>query len=84
MKYRIHIGKSRKEFHSYRDLDTFDDAIAYLWAMANIPVFERCWQWQRGDGWMRNDHMRGKAFPPRLEKRIKQFIREDELAVSTY
>ena len=78
--YRVHFGKSPKCFHSYRDFAKLNDAIAYLWALANVPKFERVWYWQGLDGWLRNDHMRGKQYPNNLANQIESFIEEDNLA----
>jgi hypothetical protein len=78
--YRAHFGKTPKHFHSYRDFTKLSDALAYLWALANVSKFERVWYWQGLDGWLRNDHLRGKPYPKDLAAQIESFIKEDNLA----
>ena len=78
--YRVHFGKTPKQFHSYRDFTKSIDAIAYLWALANIQNPQRVWYWQGLDGWLRNDHLRGKPYPNNLATQIEIFIKEDNLA----
>jgi len=80
--HRVHFGKNPHEFHSYRDFDKATDALACLWAMANIPRFERVWYWQGLDGWLRNDHLRAKPYPENLKQRIEELIFEDHLVTS--
>jgi hypothetical protein len=51
-----------------------------MWAMAHVPNPERCWLWQGLDGWLRNEHMKGKLFPPELTQKIQDYILEDVAA----
>jgi len=76
---RVHIGNSPANFHSLRDFRRLDDALAYMWAMANTPQSapQKCWLWQGLDGWLTNSHMTGKPYPATLAKRIEEFIEED-------
>jgi hypothetical protein len=50
------------------------------WALANIQNPQRVWYWQGLDGWLRNDHLRGKPYPNNLATQIEIFIKEDNLA----
>jgi len=76
--YRVHFGKSPEHFHSHRDFSKESDALAYLWALANAPKFERVWYWQGLDGWLRNDHLHGKPYPNNLANQIENFIEEEK------
>ena len=78
--HRVYFGKSPKHFHSYRDFAKSSDAVAYLWALANISNPERVWYWQGLDGWLRNDHLRGRPYPNNLATQIQSFIKEDNRA----
>ena len=75
--YRVHFGSSPSSFHSYRDFSSQIDALAYLWAMANVRVPQRVWLQQGMDGWLKNDHMRKKTYPENLKTKIMQLIEED-------
>jgi hypothetical protein len=77
--HRVHFGKDPHSFHSYRDFDNQSDALAHLWAMANIPRFERVWYWQGLDGWLTNNHLKGKIYPESLKQKIQALISEDNL-----
>jgi hypothetical protein len=81
---RIHLGHSVHNFHSYRDFDSLEDANAYMWEMANIPVFNRCFEFQGLDGWRSNEHLKGKEFPPEIADKIKSFIEEDRLITNNW
>lgn len=75
--YRVHMGLNPNAFHSYRDFPQLQHALAYMWAMANVRHPERCWLFQGLDGWLRNDHMRGKPLPSTMKTKIEYFIDED-------
>ena len=77
--YRVHFGSSPSSFHSYRDFSNQEDALSYLWAMANVRVPQRVWLQQGMDGWLKNDHMRKKNYPEKLKTKIMQLIEEDML-----
>lgn len=76
-KYRVHIGFDPDAFHSQRDFSQLTDALAYMWAMVNVPHPQRCWLWQGVDGWLRNDHMKGQPLPDSLKQKIEHYILED-------
>lgn len=76
-KYRVHIGFDPNSFHSLRDFPNLTDAIAYMWAMVNVPYPQKCWLWQGMDGWLRNDHMKEQPLPDSLKEKIEFFINED-------
>lgn len=80
--YRVHMGLDPHAFHSYRDFSGLPDALAYMWAMANVQHPERCWLWQGLDGWLRNSHMTGRPLPLTLKAQIEHFIEEDNLATA--
>jgi hypothetical protein len=79
MKYKVHMGKSTNSFHSLRRFDTREDALSFMWAMANVKYPEKCWIWQGLDGWFLNTHMKGKPYPENLKPKIMEFISEDEI-----
>ena len=79
MKWRVHMGKSTSSFHSLRDFDNRDEALSFMWAMANVKYPEKCWLWQGLDGWLLNTHMKGQDYPETLKTRILEFIRQDEI-----
>lgn len=80
--HRVHFGPTPARFHSFRDFDNATHALAHLWAMANCRNPSRVWYWQGLDGWLHNDHMRGKPFPETLSTKITELIDEDNLATS--
>lgn len=76
-KWRVHIGPDPDSFHSLRDFPSLTDALAYMWAMVNVPHPQRCWLWQGMDGWLRNDHMKEQPLPQSLKEKIEHYILED-------
>jgi len=80
--YRIHLGFDPNKFHSMRDFSTLNDALAYMWAMAHVKHPQKCWYWQSLDGWLSNDHMKGKPLPPSIKHKIEFFIAEDNFATN--
>jgi hypothetical protein len=79
-RFRVLLGTSPSEHHSYRDFYDLDDALAFLWAMAHSPCPSVCWFWQGMDGWMNNKHMAGKAFPVRIKDLCQFYLDEDKKA----
>ena len=78
--WRVHMGKCPQSFHSIRDFSRLSDALAFMWAMNHVRHPENCWLWQGMDGWLRNNHMKDKLFPPELTLRIQDYILEDNAA----
>ena len=77
-KYRVRLGKSPQLAHSYRDFSKLSQALAYLWAMAQVSRPVRAWLFQGADGWLNNEHMKNKPTPATLAAQVAQYIAEDE------
>ena len=77
-RFRVLLGPSPSNHHSYRDFFDPDHALAFLWAMAHSPLPSVCWFWQGMDGWMNNKHMTGKAFPSRIKDLCEFYLNEDQ------
>ena len=75
-RFRINIGQSPKDCHSFRDFFDPDEAIAFMWALAKAEHFEIAWYWQGMDGWMCNRHLIDKESPQRLSSLVEKFVAE--------
>lgn len=79
----VHIGnwdcKRRDDCHSYREFETMDEALAYMWGMAKAKRPQKCWYFApRGMEWTTNGHMRLARCSDRLMEMADNYRKEDD------